>query len=113
MKLYDSILLFIFMELDMKKLISEIIALFLVLIASLGVILGTILFKNNSNPEIELLARAPERGNWYPKKIKVEKDKEVNILIRNVDTVSHGFYLPAFDITAGEIKAAYSDESGH
>jgi len=54
---------------------------------------------------IELLARAPERGNWSPQSIQVEKGKEVTLVIRNVDVVTHGFYLPEFGISETEIKA--------
>jgi heme/copper-type cytochrome/quinol oxidase subunit 2 len=54
---------------------------------------------------IELLARAPERGNWSPQTIRVEQGKEVTLVIRNVDIVTHGFYLPEFGLSAGEIKA--------
>jgi cytochrome c oxidase subunit 2 len=55
--------------------------------------------------KIELLARAPERGNWSPQTIEVEKGKEVTLVIRNVDIVTHGFYLPDFGISEMEIKA--------
>jgi len=54
---------------------------------------------------IELLARAPERGNWSPQTIRVEKGKEVTLVIRNPDIVTHGFYLPEFGLSAMEIKA--------
>jgi len=54
---------------------------------------------------IELLARAPERGNWSPQTIKVERGKEVTLVIRNPDIVTHGFYLPEFGLSAMEIKA--------
>jgi len=54
---------------------------------------------------VELLARAPERGNWSPQTLEVEQGEEVTLVIRNVDAVTHGFYLPGLDLTVGEIKA--------
>ncbi len=58
-----------------------------------------------SDVEVELLARAPERGNWSPRTLEVERGREVTLVIRNVDVVTHGFYLPALGLTASEIKA--------
>lgn len=52
-----------------------------------------------------LIARAPEHGNWYPQKFTVPFNKEVKILIRNIETVTHGFAIPDFNVAAGEIKA--------
>ena len=55
--------------------------------------------------EVELLARAPERGNWSPQTLELERGREVTLVIRNVDLVTHGFYLPALGLSATEIKA--------
>ena len=55
--------------------------------------------------EVELLARAPERGNWSPRTIELERGREVTLVIRNVDIVTHGFYLPALGPSVSEIKA--------
>ena len=55
--------------------------------------------------EVELLARAPERGNWSPRTVELEKGREVTLVIRNVDVVTHGFYLPALGLSVTEIKA--------
>lgn len=52
-----------------------------------------------------MIARAPGNGNWYPQKIKVPVGKKVKIIIRNIETVSHGFALPAFQVAVDEIKA--------
>ena len=54
---------------------------------------------------VELIARAPNNGNWYPRQLKAPFGKEVRILIRNIETVSHGFALPDFNISINEIKA--------
>lgn len=55
--------------------------------------------------EVELLARAPERGNWSPGTLEVATGREVTLVIRNVDIVTHGFYLPALGLSVSEIKA--------
>jgi len=55
--------------------------------------------------EVELLARSPERGNWSPQTIELETGREVTLVIRNVDVVTHGFYLPALGLSLTEIKA--------
>lgn len=89
----------------MKKHTSEIIAIVLVLICIVGVIWASLVYRSHTKPEIELIARAPERGNWDPQTITVKKGQPVTIVIRNEDGVTHGFYLPAFDIALREIKA--------
>ena len=53
---------------------------------------------------VELVARAPERGNWSPQTIRVTRGRQVTIVIRNTDVVTHGFYLPALDLHVSEIK---------
>jgi len=55
---------------------------------------------------IEILARAPERGNWFPSEIEIKRgDRPVRLIIRNVDGVTHGFALPAFNIRVDQIRA--------
>ncbi len=56
----------------------------------------------------EILARAPERGNFSPREVVVSAGESVKLRIRNVDTVMHGFAIPALGIDAGEIKAGHS-----
>lgn len=88
------------------KLIQEILAVILIIISTAGVFFAVSLHrKAEIKDKIEILVRAPERGNWFPNIIYAEDGKEITLLIRNVDTVSHGFYLPAFDIMIEEIKA--------
>lgn len=85
----------------------ESIAIILVLLATVGTILGVFGFEKYRRQEfsVVLIARAPEHGNWYPSKIKVPYGKEeVKILIRNIDTVTHGFAIPALNIALEEIK---------
>lgn len=76
------------------------------LISVASVLAATACLAAESQPTtVELLARAPERGNWFPQTIEVKQGETVNLVIRNVDPVTHGFYLPGLDVTAGEIKA--------
>ncbi|MGQ9629038.1 MAG: cupredoxin domain-containing protein [bacterium] len=87
---------------------KEIIAVALVILATVGTVLGVIGVEGYRRSRLytaELIARAPENGNWYPRRITVPLGKEVRILIRNIDTVSHGFALPGFDVAIEEIKA--------
>jgi len=58
----------------------------------------------------EILARAPEKGNFSPRLLKLEVPvgQEVKLRIRNVDTVMHGFAIPDLEVDAGEIKAGHS-----
>ncbi len=56
----------------------------------------------------EIIARAPERGNFLPRKLTVPVGKKVRLRIRNVDTVTHGFTIPGLDVEGGTIKAGHS-----
>lgn len=90
----------------MKK--NELIAVILMLLATVGTVLGVFAiekFRRNKLYTLELIAREPDKGNWYPSKLTVPLGQEVRILIRNVETVSHGFALPEFGIAVNEIKA--------
>lgn len=92
----------------MKK--SEIIAVILMILATVGVVIGIFAIENYRRSKkytLTLIAREPDKGNWYPRKIKVSYGKEVKILIRNIETVSHGFALPAFNVSVPEIKAGH------
>lgn len=87
---------------------NNIIAVILTILASVVTVVTIVAlekYRVNNLYTYELLARAPENGNWYPKILKVSHGKKVKILIRNVETVSHGFALPAFNVGVEEIKA--------
>ena len=91
----------------MKK-INETLAVTLMLLATIGTIIGVFAiekYRRSKLYTVELLARSPLNGNWYPRKFTVPVGKEVAIYIRNVETVSHGFALPDFNVEAREIKA--------
>ncbi|HAZ10692.1 MAG: hypothetical protein A2047_02185 [Omnitrophica bacterium GWA2_41_15] len=90
----------------MKK--QEFIAIIIFLFATIGVVVGVFAiekYRLSKFYTVELIARAPEHGNWYPAKIKVPSGKEATILIRNIETVTHGFAIPDLNVSAGEIKA--------
>jgi len=53
---------------------------------------------------VTLLTRAPERGNWLPQTIRVQRGRPVTIVVRNPDTVTHSFYLPALNLSTGAIR---------
>lgn len=76
--------------------------------ATVGTVLGIFAiekYRRSKFYTVELIARSPLNGNWYPRKFNVPFGKEVKLYIRNIETVSHGFALPDFDISAREIKA--------
>ncbi len=88
--------------------LREIVAVALVILATL--VTGVLIFAAEHNRRgelytVELLARTPENGNWYPNEITVPYGEEVRMLIRNTETVTHGFALPEFDIAVSRISA--------
>ncbi len=89
-----------------KKILEEVIAVILVLTSTVGFLLATFAYKDEKmEGKIELLAKAPERGSWYPNTIYAKSGEEITVLLRNIDVVSHGFYLPHFEIMIEKIKA--------
>lgn len=84
-----------------REQILEIVAGFLVILATVGTIAGALIYEDSLNKErrtIELTALAPERGNWNMQDIHLVKGEPVRIKIRNVDTVSHGFAIPELGV---------------
>lgn len=59
---------------------------------------------------IVLLARAPERGNWSPQEIRVDRGRQITIVVRNVDIATHSFYLPALGLNTGPLKPGETKE---
>lgn len=91
--------------------IKEIIAIILVLVCTAVTISAILAYqKGHEEGRIVLLARAPEQGNFTPREINVERGKEINLTIRNVNVVSHGFYIPEVDVMVREIKAGEVEE---
>ena len=88
-----------------KNEIIAVILFILVTVVTVAGIFGIEKYRRSKFYTVELIAREPDNGNWYPKEIKVPLGKEVKILIRNIETVTHGFALPDFNVAAREIKA--------
>ena len=87
---------------------KELIAVVLFLLATVGTVVGVFAIENYRRSRLfsaELIARAPEYGNWYPRELRLPSGKETTILIRNIDTVTHGFAVPDLNISVNEIKA--------
>ena len=90
----------------MKKK-DEIIGIILVLLATVGVVASVFYGKDTSYTEI--IARTPEKGNFSPQKVVIPLGEKARLRIRNVDTVMHGFAIPALGVDAGEIKAGHNE----
>ena len=91
-----------------KVKVQEWVAVVLFLLATVGIISGILILertRRNRLGVVQLVARAPEYGNWYPQKIETKAGEELTLMIRNIDTVSHGFALPEFNVAVPEIKA--------
>ena len=89
----------------MKIIITAVILLLCTIIPIIAIIVHE--NARTSDLTAEILARAPERGNFWPRKLSVPVGEKVKLRIRNVDTVTHGFAIPALGINAGEIKAGH------
>ncbi len=80
----------------------------LILLACTVVPIGGIFFfeyLRTKDITVEILARSPERGNFLPRRVEVPVGMPVKLRVRNVDTVTHGFTIPALNVKAGDIKA--------
>jgi heme/copper-type cytochrome/quinol oxidase subunit 2 len=87
---------------------NELIAVICIILATLGAIFGVFAiekFRLAKFYTLKLTARAPENGNWYPQKFNLRYGKEVRILVRNIETVTHGFAIPDLGVAIKEIKA--------
>ena len=94
------------MLMSMKTVVSAIA----VLACTVGPIVGTFAYEAYRTRDLtgEILARAPEKGNFSPRTTEVTVGQQVRLRVRNIDTVTHGFAIPALGIDAGEIKAGHS-----
>ncbi len=87
-----------------------IISAVLVLACTVGPILVTLIYESYRTRDLtaEIIARAPEKGNYSPQLLSVPVGEKTKLRVRNVDTVTHGFAIPALQVDAGEIKAGQS-----
>jgi heme/copper-type cytochrome/quinol oxidase subunit 2 len=86
---------------------EEFLALAVVILTTVGMGMGSLWYQHlkTDKQTISILARSPEAGNWYPPEIILKQHRLVILKIKNIDGVSHGFTLPAFNIRIDQIKA--------
>ncbi len=87
---------------------KEALAVVLMILSTVGVVVGVLgaeKYRRSTFYTYDLVARAPEHGNWYPRELRVKRGQEVRLLIRNIETVTHGFAIPELHIAIREIKA--------
>ena len=89
----------------MKKLLVAIV----LLVCTIVPVAGIFLYESWRTRDLtaEILARAPERGNFWPRRVVLPVGRKVKLRVRNVDTVTHGFAIPALGVEAGDIKAGH------
>lgn len=82
----------------------------LLVVCIAGPIVGTLAYEAYWTRDLtaEILARAPEKGNFSPQLLRVPLREKIRLRVRNVDTVTHGFAIPALEVDAGEIKAGHA-----
>lgn len=90
--------------------IKTIVSAVLLVACTAGPIVATLAYESYRRRSItaEIIARAPEKGNFSPQLVTVPFGEKIKLRIRNVDTVTHGFAIPALKVDAGEIKAGHS-----
>lgn len=79
----------------------------LVLAASVFTIAAALLYESARTAGrhlVEIRAQASEKGNFYPQRIELAAGERVRLRVRNVDTVGHGFAIPALNVGIAEIK---------
>ncbi len=91
------------------SIIKTVISAILLLVCTVGPIIATFAYESSRTRDLtaEILARAPEKGNFSPRLVKVPFGQKIKLRVRNVDTVMHGFAIPALGVDAGEIKAGH------
>ena len=88
---------------------KTIISAVLVLACTVGPIIATLIYESSRTRDLtaEILARTPEKGNFSPRLVKVPFGQKVKLRVRNIDTVTHGFAIPALKVDVGELKAGH------
>ena len=88
-----------------RRELASIAAVFLCTVGTVAGILAVESHRRTRQFTAELSARQPDYGNWYPGTLVVPYGQPVRLMLRNIDTVSHGFALPDFKVAVREIKA--------
>ncbi len=91
------------------RIIKPVISAILVLLCTIGPIVASLAYESFRTGDLtaEILARTPEKGNFSPRIVTVALGQKIKLRVRNVDTVTHGFAIPALGVDAGEIKAGH------
>jgi len=89
-----------------RKLIVGIAVILACTVVPIGAIFAYESYRTRSLTA-EIIARAPERGNFSPSRLVLPVGRKAVLRIRNVDTVSHGFAVPSLGIDVGELKAGH------
>jgi len=86
---------------------QEILAVLLVILGPIVIVWGAFSYQSSLKQAntVQLIAQAPEKGNFFPRTIKIKKGKEVTLVIRNVDVKPHGFVVPRLGFRVKEIRA--------
>jgi heme/copper-type cytochrome/quinol oxidase subunit 2 len=87
--------------------LGSLVAWVLILAASVFTVLGAFLYERHLAADrraIDIVAQAPEKGNFVPRLIPVAGGERIRLRVRNIDTVSHGFALPQLNVGVPEIK---------
>ena len=89
----------------MKKLLVVVILLACTVVPVVGIFVFE--YVRTSDITVEIIARAPERGNFFPRRVTVPVGEKVKLRVRNVDTVTHGFAIPDLGVESGDIKSGH------
>ncbi len=91
------------------SIIKIVISAILLLVCTVGPIVATLAYEASRTRDLtaEILAHTPEKGNFSPRLVKVPFGQKVKLRVRNIDTVMHGFAIPALGVDAGEITAGH------
>ncbi|MHC4187754.1 MAG: cupredoxin domain-containing protein [Planctomycetota bacterium] len=83
----------------------------LLLLCTVAPIVAVLVYEKYRTSDLtaEIIARAPEKGNFSPQHLVIPVGEKVKLRVRNVDTVMHGFAIPAMRIDLGELKAGHSE----
>ena len=81
----------------------------LVIGSTLAPIVGILAYEKYRSRQFaaDIVARAPEKGNYSPQSFTLPVGRKSVIRIRNIDTVVHGFAVPGLGVDAGQIKAGH------
>ena len=89
----------------MKKFLVVVIVLACTVVPVVGIFVFE--YVRTRDITVEIIARAPERGNFSPRRVTVPVGEKVKLRVRNVDTVTHGFAIPALGVESGDIKSGH------